>query len=91
MSLCISWSELLTSNFQFLTQLNLKGMRIDTKIYPVTPGDHKADKLKATFKQSLEALGQNKIRVFYLHIPDRSVPFEETLEAVNDLYEAGHL
>ncbi|KAF7796184.1 hypothetical protein EIP86_007358 [Pleurotus ostreatoroseus] len=75
---------------RFLTQLNLKGMRIDTKIYPVNPGDHKADKLKATFKHSLEALGQNKIRVFYLHIPDRSVPFEETLEAVNDLYKAGH-
>ena len=66
-------------------------MRIDTKIYPVAPGDHKADRLKATFKQSLEALGENKIRVFYLHIPDRSVPFEETLEAVNDLYKAGRL
>lgn len=66
-------------------------MRIDTKMYPVTPGDHNADKLKATFKRSLDALGAHKIRVFYLHVPDRSVPFEETLGAVNDLYKAGHL
>ena len=55
------------------------------------PGLHAPDKLKATFKTSLDALGPIKIRVFYLHMPDHSVPYEETLEAVNDLYKEGHL
>lgn len=66
-------------------------MRIDTKIFPVTPGDHAPAKIKETFKLSLEALGPNKIRVFYLHAPDRTVPYEDTLEGVNELYQAGHL
>lgn len=30
-----------------------------------------------------------KVRVFYLHAPDRSVPFEETLREVNELYKEG--
>ena len=66
-------------------------MRIDTKVYPFNPGDHSPAKLKATFQLSLDALAGKKIRVFYLHIPDRDVPFEETLEAVNELHQAGHL
>ena len=27
--------------------------------------------------------------IFYLHAPDRSVPFSETLEAVNELHKEG--
>lgn len=27
--------------------------------------------------------------IFYLHAPDRSVPFAETLEAVNELHKEG--
>ena len=76
---------------QFLAKLDLKGMRIDTKVFPVTPGGHASAQLKETFKSSLEALGPHKIRVFYLHIPDRSVPFEDTLRAVDELFKAGHL
>ncbi len=73
-------------------RLQLKESRIDTKIFPAIPGDHSPLKLKATFGQSLDALGPNvKIRVFYLHAPDRSVPFEETLEAVDDLHKSGKL
>ena len=76
---------------QMLGQLQLQGARVDTKIYPHKPGEHEPSHLKATFGLSLEALGPVKIRVFYLHAPDRSVPFERTLEAVNDLYNKGHL
>ena len=76
---------------QFLAQLNLQGARIDTKNYPTHVGDHEPAKIKATFEESLAALGDNKIRVFYLHAPDRTVPFEDTMEAVNELYLAGHL
>ena len=83
--------KLLTIFCQILATLDLKGMAVDTKIYPTSPGAHEPSKLKETFKQSLQALGKYKIRVFYLHAPDRSVPFEDTLEAVNELYNAGHL
>ena len=51
---------------------------------------HAPDELKETFKASLDALGPKiKIRVYYLHAPDRTVPYEETLEAINDLYKEG--
>jgi hypothetical protein len=53
------------------------------RVYPVNPGDHSPDKLRATFQKSLDTLGPNiKPRVFYLHAPDRSVPFEDTVAAV---------
>ncbi|KAI9357303.1 Aldo/keto reductase [Zopfochytrium polystomum] len=63
---------------------------IHTKVYPVNLGDHKPEKLKATFKASLAALKTDKVDVFYLHAPDHGTPFEETLAAVQELYEAGH-
>ena len=67
-------------------------MRIDTKAYPLERGvTHRPEGLKEMLTLSLGALGKHKIRVFYLHAPDRSVPFEETLEGVNDLYQAGYL
>ena len=82
---------LLRNRPQFLSQLDLKSARVDTKIFPREPGQHSPEKLRQTFKLSLEALGDIKIRVYYLHGPDRSVPYEETLEAINDLYKQGLL
>jgi len=73
-----------------LAKLSLKGGRIDTKVYPSQPGDHGKARLPELFQKSLAALKGNKIRVFYLHAPDRSVPYEETLKTVNELYKAGH-
>ena len=32
---------------------------------------------------------QSSVDIYYLHIPDRSVPFEETAAAINDLYKRG--
>ena len=40
---------------------------------------------------SEKALAPHKINIFYLHAPDRSVPFEDTLRAVNELYQEGRL
>ena len=76
---------------QLLSQLDLKGAELDTKVAPTEAGMHAPEKLKATFKVSLEALGSVKVRVFYLHTPDHTVPYEDTLEAVNDLYQEGYL
>lgn len=41
-------------------------------------------------------MGPHKIRVYYLHAPDRTeagkvVPFEESLKAINELHKAGFM
>ncbi|OCH95535.1 Aldo/keto reductase [Obba rivulosa] len=74
---------------QYLAKLDLKGATIDTKVYPTEPGVHAPERLRAKFEESLKALAPHKIRVFYLHAPDRSVPFEETLREVNKMYNEG--
>jgi aflatoxin B1 aldehyde reductase len=66
-----------------------RGLQIATKCMPHKPGMHKADALKATLNKSLSELGTESVDIFYLHAPDRSVPFEETLEACNDLFKEG--
>ncbi|KAJ7046734.1 Aldo/keto reductase [Mycena alexandri] len=77
------------STEKLLSKLDLGNFTIDTKVYPVKPGDHAPAALRATFFASLEALNRKKVRVLYLHAPDRSVPFEETLEEMNKLYNEG--
>ncbi|KII88575.1 hypothetical protein PLICRDRAFT_41761 [Plicaturopsis crispa FD-325 SS-3] len=74
---------------QRLAELDIKDASIDTKVYPTTPGMHSAKNLRLTFLTSLVLLKHEKVRVFYLHAPDRSVPFEETLEEVNKLFNEG--
>ena len=39
--------------------------------------------------ESLKALNRSSVDIFYLHTPDRSTPFEETVGAVNELYKRG--
>ncbi|KZO95172.1 Aldo/keto reductase [Calocera viscosa TUFC12733] len=73
----------------YLSKLDLKDSTIDTKVYPVNPGDHKPENLRATFLTSLKTLGRSKVRVLYLHAPDRSVPFDETLAEMNNLHKEG--
>jgi aflatoxin B1 aldehyde reductase len=60
-------------------------------VFPKAPGDHKPKNLRKTFEISLTTLGRDKVRVLYLHAPDRSVPFEDTVEEVNNLYKEGKL
>ncbi|CAF1418792.1 unnamed protein product [Adineta steineri] len=37
--------------------------------------------------QSLKALKRSSVDIYYLHRPDPSTPIEETVEAINDLYQ----
>ncbi|KIJ69419.1 hypothetical protein HYDPIDRAFT_106025 [Hydnomerulius pinastri MD-312] len=74
---------------QMLATLDLRNATIDTKVPPRPPGNHKPAALGAAFSKSLEYLKRDKVRVLYLHAPDRSVPFEETAREVNRLYEEG--
>ncbi|EPE06526.1 aflatoxin b1 aldehyde reductase member 2 [Ophiostoma piceae UAMH 11346] len=66
-----------------------RGLSIATKVYPTVPGNHKPEKLTELFETSLSELGTDSVDIFYLHAADRSVPFAETLEAVDKLYKAG--
>lgn len=48
-----------------------------------------ASAISAAVNASLGRLGTDRIDLLYLHIDDESVPFEETLLAVDDLIRAG--
>ena len=75
----------------FTAQANWKerGLTLATKWYPQTPGAHKPHVLRENLERSLNQLGTDTVDIFYLHAPDRSVPFAETLEAVNELHKEG--
>lgn len=45
--------------------------------------------IRENVELSLSLLGTDKLDIWYLHAPDRSVPFEETLEEVDKLYKEG--
>ncbi|KAL4879389.1 NADP-dependent oxidoreductase domain-containing protein [Aspergillus karnatakaensis] len=66
-----------------------RGLTLATKWYPKNPGDHKADVIRQNLELSLKELGSDQVDIFYLHAPDRSIPFAETLEAVNELHKEG--
>ncbi|KAJ5613397.1 Aflatoxin B1 aldehyde reductase member 2 [Penicillium lagena] len=66
-----------------------RGLTLATKWYPLEPGAHKPAVLRQNFELSLKELNTNQVDIFYLHAPDRSVPFAETLETVNDLHKEG--
>ncbi|GJE91889.1 aldo/keto reductase [Phanerochaete sordida] len=79
------------SSEKLIAQLDFRGKaRVDTKVHPQQPGDHAPARLQELFTTSRDTLGGHKIRVFYLHAPDRSVPFEDTLAAADALHKAGH-
>ncbi|KAH7928049.1 Aldo/keto reductase [Leucogyrophana mollusca] len=74
---------------EMLAKVDVKGCSVDTKVYPATPGDFAPARLRARFLESVAALKPHKIHTFYLHAPDRSVPIEETLRAIDELYREG--
>ncbi|KAG0220616.1 hypothetical protein BGX31_010776 [Mortierella sp. GBA43] len=71
-------------------ELNLKSFKIATKVWPTVPKAHGSEHLKKTFRESLAALKTQKVDIFYLHAPDYTTPFEETIQAVDELYREGH-
>ncbi|KAJ6583990.1 NADP-dependent oxidoreductase domain-containing protein [Mycena vulgaris] len=76
-----------------------RGIKMETKAYP-TKGknmgwmypeelSHSPVDLRKSLNDSLKALQTDKFYIFYLHGPDRSVPFEDTLREVNKIFEEG--
>ena len=61
-----------------------------TELYPKPKYTHSPRDVRRGLIDSLEALKTEKVDMFYRHGPDRTVPFEETLRAVNELYKEGY-
>ncbi|KAJ7236430.1 Aldo/keto reductase [Mycena haematopus] len=73
-----------------------KGLLMDTKIvpfnnyFPDVTAPHTLEGLRKALMASLKALNTEKLEIYYLHAPDRTVPYEETLKAIDVLYREGH-
>ncbi|KAF5330595.1 hypothetical protein D9619_005737 [Psilocybe cf. subviscida] len=80
---------------EYLGKLDLpaKGFKIETKLYPFklgkSPITHDEEGIRTNVRKSLEALNVSSLEMWYLHGPDRTVPYEVTLKVVNDLYKEG--
>lgn len=75
----------------FTAKSNYKGngFCVATKCWPSQAGDHSSQSLRLSLDTSLQELRTEHVDVFYLHAPDRSVPFEQTLKACNDMFKEG--
>ncbi|KAG8849798.1 hypothetical protein FRB96_000621 [Tulasnella sp. 330] len=76
----------------FLAALNLNSKTmVDTKIAPKIPGDHGSQRLQQIFQECLNIYRPRniKIRILYLHFPDRSVGFEETMAELDAMHREG--
>jgi len=61
---------------------------IHTKANPrITPFTREG--INSQMKDSLDALGVDKVDIYYLHFPDIKTPLEETFGALNELYKEG--
>lgn len=87
------------SSEEYLGQLDWqsRGIVMDTKYYPTAgrgmPGrqtTHKPAELRENLMASLKALKCDKVDMWYLHGPDRTTPFVETLEEVDKLHREGY-
>jgi aflatoxin B1 aldehyde reductase len=72
-------------------QVERGSFRISTKVnaFPDYDKSLAPASVAAQFAASLAALGTGYVDTLYLHGPDAAVPVESTLEAVQQLYEAG--
>jgi len=84
---------------EYLGKLDMKkrGIVVATKLYPTKgtqmPGEqisHSPADLRKHLLLSLQALQADKVDMWYLHGPDRSTPYEETLREVNNLHKEGY-
>ncbi|KAF9908905.1 hypothetical protein EC991_009311 [Linnemannia zychae] len=74
---------------KMMGDLNLQGLTIDTKCFPLQLGGLEPAKVRHSLQLSLDALKTDKVHVFYLHAPDYATPIQDTLKAVDELYKEG--
>ena len=72
-------------------QANQDGrFEVDTKVLSYSPGDHTKEKLNESINTSIAALGPGtSINIMFLHIPDRTTPLTDTLEAMDAFHKEG--
>ncbi|EPS39473.1 hypothetical protein H072_6653 [Dactylellina haptotyla CBS 200.50] len=87
---------------EYLAAINwqARGLIMETKLFPTAnmpipipdhlKYNHHKGNVRRGLLDSLKALGADKIDMFYLHAPDRTVEYEETLQEVNELYQEGY-
>jgi aflatoxin B1 aldehyde reductase len=89
------------STEEFLGELDWqkRGIVMDTKLYPsgrralavtATTYTHEPESVRKGLLDSMKALNTDKVDMWYLHGPDRQVPFAETLKEVDTLYKEGY-
>lgn len=76
-------------SFTARTSFRDQAFSIATKCYPSQPGMHAPARLRASLETSLKELELPCVDIFYLHAPDRSVPFEETLQCCDEMFREG--
>ncbi|KAH9951197.1 Aldo/keto reductase [Amylocystis lapponica] len=87
---------------EYLGKINLKkrGLKLETKLYPVNPSSlaapflsgtitHSPEDLRKYLEVSMKALNTDQLEMWYLHGPDRTTPYEVTLKTVDELYREG--
>lgn len=62
---------------------------MSTKIHPFGGWSHTPELIRTALDQSLKSLKTTQVDIYYLHAPDHTIPFEETLKGINDLYKEG--
>ncbi|KAJ7645198.1 NADP-dependent oxidoreductase domain-containing protein, partial [Mycena polygramma] len=76
-----------------------RGLQMETKVFPTKGKNmgwltadeftHSPADIRTAFNASLAALKADKIDTYYLHAPDRSVPYEVTLREINKIHSEG--
>ncbi|XP_072465204.1 aflatoxin B1 aldehyde reductase member 2-like [Notamacropus eugenii] len=66
-----------------------KGVKIATKANPLEGKTLRASSVRSQLEESLKRLQCPRVDLFYLHLPDRDTPLEETLQACNELHKEG--
>ncbi|KAF2723087.1 Aldo/keto reductase [Polychaeton citri CBS 116435] len=83
-------SELLLGQLKWQECGIVMGTKLNPRRFGPMQYSHRKDGLKRGLEDSLKALQADKVDLWYLHAPDRNTPYEETLEAVDELYNAGY-
>ncbi|KAJ4926785.1 hypothetical protein JOQ06_014531 [Pogonophryne albipinna] len=74
----------------FIGSMNLpKTVSIATKANPWNGKTLKPESVRSQLESSLQRLQTDCVDLFYLHIPDRQNPIQDTLKACNELHKEG--
>lgn len=68
-----------------------KRFTIDTKALPGGDHFHAKDKIVENVDISVNELNIPQVNVYYLHMPDRTTPLEETVAGMNEAHKAGKI